>query len=102
MQLGARWRVGETPHRGVPPELHAAIAEAEAAHPGAASWTLTWLEGRPRCALDDVLIVGLDAAGGVTVRRAGSASAAAPDASGTDRVGLADDDDDDDDDDWLS
>ncbi|PRI12103.1 Fe-S oxidoreductase [Leucobacter massiliensis] len=51
MQLGARWRVGEPPHSGVPPALHAVIAEAEAAHPGASAWTLTWLEGRPRCAL---------------------------------------------------
>ncbi|WP_125099217.1 Fe-S oxidoreductase [Leucobacter chromiireducens] len=65
MQLGARWRVGEPPHRGVPPELHDAIAAAEAAHPGSASWTLTWLEGRPRCALDELLVVTLDAGGSV-------------------------------------
>lgn len=51
MQLGARWQAGQPPHRGVPAELHGIIAELESAHPGAQSWTLTWLEGRPRCAL---------------------------------------------------
>ncbi|WP_240422988.1 Fe-S oxidoreductase [Leucobacter sp. wl10] len=60
MQLGARWAAGSPPHRGVPPELHRAIAEQEAAHPEAGSWTLTWLEGRPRCALDDLVIVTLE------------------------------------------
>lgn len=63
MQLGARWRVGDPPHRSVPQPLHDMIAAQEAAHPGAVSWTLTWLEGRPRCALDDVALVTLDAAG---------------------------------------
>lgn len=53
MQLGARWRCGEPPHRSVPSELHPIIAEHEAANPGAEAWTLTWLEGRPRLALDD-------------------------------------------------
>lgn len=67
MQLGARWRVGETPHRGVPPVLHAAIAAQEAAHPDAHSWTLTFLEGRARCALDDLVLVALDASGAVAV-----------------------------------
>lgn len=60
MQLGARWRVGEPPHRSVPSALHGAIAAQEATHPGAVSWTLTWLEGRPRCALDDVALVTSD------------------------------------------
>lgn len=81
MQLGARWQVGEPPHRGVPPELHDAITAAEAAHPGSRSWTLTWLEGRPQCALDELLVVSLDASGGVQTAQRES--------------------EDDDDDDWL-
>lgn len=66
MQLGARWRVGEPPHRSVPAELHAEVARQEAAHPEASSWTLTWLEGKPRCALDDLVVVtpaGVERAG---------------------------------------
>lgn len=66
MQLGARWRVGDPPHRSVPPALHQAIADAESAHPSAVSWTLTWLEGRPRCELDDLALVTLNPAGGVS------------------------------------
>lgn len=60
MQLGARWRVGDPPHRSVPASLHSAIQEQELAHPSAGAWTLTWLEGRPRCALDDLVVVTLD------------------------------------------
>ena len=67
MQLGSRWRVGDPPHRGAPPQLHAAIAAQERTHPGASSWTLTWLEGRPRCLLDALVLVELDAAGEVRV-----------------------------------
>lgn len=63
MQLGARWRVGDPPHRSVPRSLHDSIAAQESRHPGAISWTLTWLEGRPRCALDNLVIVTLDAEG---------------------------------------
>lgn len=63
MQLGARWRVGDPPHHSVPPSLHEAITAQENAHPDAVSWTLTWLEGRPQCALDDLAIVTLDASG---------------------------------------
>jgi len=51
----------------VPPLLHPAILETEAAYPGSNSWTLTWLEGRPRCALDDVALVSVDARGAVVV-----------------------------------
>lgn len=54
MQLGARWRVGEPPHRSLPDELREVVAEHEAAQPDAQAWTLTWLEGKPRLALDDV------------------------------------------------
>lgn len=60
MQLGARWKVGDPPHPSVPNELHAQIAEQERTHPNAESWTLTWLEGRPRAALDDLLVLGPD------------------------------------------
>lgn len=63
MQMGARWQAGEPPHRSVPSELHEAIAEQEALFPDASSWTLTWLEGRPRCALDTVALLTLDASG---------------------------------------
>lgn len=52
MQLGARWLAGSPPHPGVPEALHPLLAEVEVAHPGARSWTLTWLEGRPRCELE--------------------------------------------------
>lgn len=54
MQLGARWQAGSTPHRSVPAELTPSILDAEALHPEATSWTLTWLEGFAHCALDDV------------------------------------------------
>lgn len=60
MRLGARWLMGEAPHHAVPTEIHGVIAEQERSHPEAKAWTLTWLEGRPRCQLDDLLIVTLD------------------------------------------
>ena len=63
MQLGVRWRVGDPPHPSVPRELHETIAEQEARHPSAHAWTLTWLEGRPRCALDELVLVELDPTG---------------------------------------
>lgn len=65
MQLGVRWRAGEPPHRSVPVELHGAIAEQEALHPAAQAWTLTWLEMRPRCALDSRVTLTLAADGRV-------------------------------------
>lgn len=93
MQLGARWAAGSPPHRSVPTRVHGAIAEQEAAHPGADSWTLTWLEGRPRCELTGtgsapVVRVTVDAAGHVVIESADS-SGAASDAAETD-------------DDWLT
>lgn len=63
MQLGARWNVGESPHRSVPLAMHQAIAEQETLHPTASAWTLTWLESLPRCALDDVALLTLDDSG---------------------------------------
>ncbi|MBL3687068.1 Fe-S oxidoreductase [Leucobacter zeae] len=92
MRMGARWRAGDPPHRGVPPELHAPIAEQEALHPGASSWTLTWLEGRPRCALDDLVLVTLD--GVVPLQGAGTPGTEAGPGGALDE--------DDEDDDWLS
>ncbi len=93
MQLGVRWRAGDAPHRGVPPELHDAIRAQEHAHPGAHSWTLTWLEGRPRCALDDLVVITVYASGETRVE---GAADAASDTSGTDTERQAEDDDD-----WL-
>ncbi|MBP1325277.1 hypothetical protein JOF28_000509 [Leucobacter exalbidus] len=107
MQLGARWRAGDAPHRGVPPVLFSAIAEQEAVYPSASSWTLTFLEGRPRCALDDAVIVTLDAHGDVALIAVHTLDdAATNDAATTGGATgnaappvIASDDDDDD---WLS
>lgn len=60
MQLGTRWRVGQPPHASVPSALLPMISAAEQQYPEASAWTLTWLEGRPRCALDDLLLVTLN------------------------------------------
>ena len=88
MQLGARWQAGDPPHPGVPTALHAAIADAEAALTesarAGASWTLTWLERRPRAELI--------AAGGATI-----ADVRLESDGGAARPG-----DDEDDDDWLA
>ncbi|MFT4231382.1 MAG: Fe-S oxidoreductase [Leucobacter sp.] len=108
MQLGARWRTGEPPHRGVPPLLHETIAGQERCYPEAGSWTLTWLEGRPRCTLDDAVLVSLDAKGGVIVRELGAGfdsvgvDGAGIDNAGIDRSRSAAAEAEADDDDWLS
>lgn len=97
MQMGARWQHGAVPHRSVPSALHSAISDAETAFPGGDSWTLTWLEGRPRAILDDLVELRVDAHGAVeTTRIDGSRGAAAPEAG----PGAAATDDDDDD--WLN
>ena len=98
MQLGARWRAGEAPHRGVPPVLFSAITEQEAAFPDAAAWTLTFLEGRPRCALDEAVTVTLDAAGSVVIEAAVGLSADRFSEARPPVEGVPDDADDD----WLS
>lgn len=90
MQLGVRWRAGDPPHSSVPASLHEAIAEQESAHPTAHSWTLTWLEGRPRCELDDLVLIALGADGRISL---GS------DASPSVNNHLSDDGEDDD---WLT
>lgn len=106
MQLGARWRAGDAPHRGVPDALHGTIAEQEAQHPSAEAWTLTWLEGRPVCELDDVAFVTLDVVGRVRTGplREGDGAASALHAPHDRAAGGAADrvaDPNDDDDDWL-
>lgn len=94
MQLGARWRAGDDPHRGVPELLHAEIAVSETRNPSGIAWTLTWLEGRPRVQLGDesgrlLDELAVDAAGHVVhgdpVSENGAAGSNEPD----------------DDDDWL-
>ncbi|MBK0418027.1 Fe-S oxidoreductase [Leucobacter sp. CSA1] len=102
MRLGTRWGAGTPPHPSVPSALHEAIATQEARFPEAASWTLTWLEGRPRCELDGEVLVSLDPAGRVVVSappRAGEPGATGPTAGGP---GAAEWEDDDSDDDWLT
>lgn len=67
MQLGSRWQAGDAPHRSVPGALHQEILAQELANPDANSWTLTWLEGRPRCTLDGQVTVTLTPQGRVVV-----------------------------------
>jgi hypothetical protein len=56
--LGTRWRFGSPPPARLPEAAAAAIARAEeelretAPETTSASWTLTWLEGRPVAELD--------------------------------------------------
>lgn len=105
MQLGSRWQLGSPPHPGVPELLHEAIRVAEAASAASApggSWTLTWLEGRPRVELIDasgtlLADIGVSATGVVSdrVHVRGSAPASAGPNTATNST------DDEDDDDWL-
>ena len=90
MQLGTRWPFGTTPPASVPAETRARVAALEATRADGAgrTWTLTWLEGRPRCALDDVALLTLDHADRAILVEPVSGPAEA-DAS-------------DDDDDWLN
>lgn len=99
MQLGARWQVGAKPHSGVPLAMYEAIAQAEAEHDSARSWTLTWLEGRPRAELFGDAPLALaevvtDAHG--HVRMVGTRNAA-PGQPTTPHTSTVDDDDD-----WLA
>lgn len=54
--LGTRWRFGSPPPARLPGPAAAAVARAEEdlreTAPESASWTLTWLEGRPVAELD--------------------------------------------------
>ena len=101
MRMGARWVAGEAPHGGVPADLHPAIREQEGVYPDADSWTLTWLEGRPRLVLDDLVEISIDASGATVVRAASDTLAAHGAADGSPAAPPSGEDDDDDDD-WLS
>lgn len=72
MQLGTRWAAGSEPPPSVPPVLRPGIVEVEArvlpTNGAAASWTLTWLEGRPIAELDAGWEVFQDASGGIVAR----------------------------------
>lgn len=56
--LGTRWRFGQPPPPRLPEAAAEAVRRAEAellsggSAPDTASWTLTWLEGRPVAELD--------------------------------------------------
>ncbi len=55
--LGTRWRFGSPPPARLPEAAAAAVRRAEdelreAPEAASASWTLTWLEGRPVAELD--------------------------------------------------
>jgi hypothetical protein len=56
--LGTRWRFGEPPPSRLPAPAAEAVRSAETEllgadpAPAGASWTLTWLEGRPVAELD--------------------------------------------------
>lgn len=94
MQMGARWAVGNSPHRSVPPVLLPAIASLEQSNAGAGSWTITWLEGLPRLALDGELRLTLDETGAVSELTPPTDGASPSDDSSYEN--------DEDDDDWLS
>lgn len=56
MQLGTRWAAGSAGPASLSTEIRDTVAAYEAAHGATISgltWTLTWLEGRPRLELDD-------------------------------------------------
>lgn len=100
MQMGARWQVGTAPHRSAPAGLRAVIADQERRFPNADSWTLTWLEGRPRATLDDLVEVSFDRHGSAVVRELGTAPGAGTASESQPAAGATPDADDDDD--WLN
>jgi hypothetical protein len=73
MQLGTRWTFGETPPSRLPASVVEGIADVEAeinsltVDASAWRWTLTYLEGRPICELDDGTLVSLRSDGRVTI-----------------------------------
>lgn len=98
MRVGSRWSLGGVAPAGLPAALLAAVPEWEALAEADASWTLTWLEGRPRCALAGVGTLTVDASGALR-REPDAGGPAAPGGPGSpDGFGEPDDDDDD----WLS
>lgn len=89
MQIGSRWVAGGSPHHAVPEYLYELIRTAEARHPDSTSWTLTWLEGLPVCALNDVAMISIGKDGQASLNMVHQQT-------------MLDDTDDDNDDDWLS
>ena len=73
MQLGTRWLFGTNPPERIPSDVKAAISSVEddvrSVGTDAESWrwTLTWLENRPVCELDDGTLVTVDANGIIAV-----------------------------------
>ena len=59
MQLGTRWRAGETPPASLSETWVEAIRSAEANGCDHGSWTLTWLEGYPRVIHDNGREIGI-------------------------------------------
>jgi hypothetical protein len=73
MQLGTRWTFGATPPERLPAPVVDAIGKVEddiialSVDASAWRWTVTYLEGRPICELDDGTLVEINAAGVVTI-----------------------------------
>lgn len=73
MQLGTRWTFGTTPPARLTGAILDGIALVESeirdltVDASTWRWTLTWLEGRPVCELDDGTLVTIDAGGVVSV-----------------------------------
>ena len=73
MQLGTRWTFGTTPPARLPESIVEAISKVESdinalsVDASAWRWTVTYLEGRPICELDDGTLVELNSAGVVTI-----------------------------------
>lgn len=104
MRVGSRWPVGGTPPAGLPAPLLDAVRAEEAQLPqdgdSAESWTLTWLEGRPRLALGRAGVeLWVDSAG--SVRRSPSAPGGAVTAADGSLAANPEQLPEDDDDDWL-
>lgn len=69
MQLGTRWSVGATPPANLPEAVLTAVAGVEEELQNAVltgtdtsqwRWTLTFLEGKPVCELDDGTVIRFD------------------------------------------
>lgn len=73
MQLGTRWTFAQTPPSRLTQPVLDAIAAVEAeiralsVDASSWRWTLTFLEGRPICELDDGTLVELNADGSVSI-----------------------------------
>jgi len=73
MQLGTRWTFGATPPERLPALFAEAISKVEndinalSVDASTWRWTVTYLEGRPICELDDGTLIDIDPAGVVTI-----------------------------------